>query len=50
MDDVLGTQGLSHLEVRNTNGALCTGAADSLVRKYIRTWNINSLIIRRMMF
>lgn len=50
MDDVLGARGFSHLEVRHTNRALYTGAADSYVRKYIRTWNINLLIIRRMMF
>ena len=50
MDDVPGTQGLSYLEVQNTNRTLCTGAADSLVRKYIRTWNTNSLTVRWMMF
>ena len=46
MDDVPGTQGLSHPEVQNTNRTLCTDAADSYVRKYIRTWNTNSLTSR----
>ena len=47
---VLGEYGFSHLEVRNTNRIFCTGGTDSQVCEYIHTWNVNSLVIKRMMF
>ena len=49
MNAVLGEYGFSHLEARNTNRTFCTGGADFQVREYTHTWNINLLIIKRML-
>ena len=50
MNAVLGEYGFSHLEARNTNRTFCTGGADFQVCEYTHTWNINLLIIKRMLF
>lgn len=47
---VSGAFGFSHLEVRGANRTLCNEAADSQVCEYVRTWNANTLDIKRMWF
>ena len=38
------------MEVRGANRTLCNEAADSQVCEYVRTWNANTLDIKRMWF
>ena len=47
-DAVPGAFGFSHLEVRGAYRTLCDKAANSQVCEYVRTWNANTLDIKRM--